>query len=206
MKRNQTHNNNDGGRISSFAIIALLAILSFFAFYYCNKYKETKVMLKKKELLAKTINMLHDSSSSVKINGISASEYNTLYLEKENIEKQLSSFKSTKIRKNDLESAVSIKSVTADTIYQTVYVDSVQALHALYTDSFINISATIYRDMHTVIMYENKEYYDLFNYKGYRHKFLFFKWGKIDKYLLVPGNPKTKCSIRAVKIIRKEGD
>ena len=206
MKRNQTHNNNDGGRISSFAIIALLAILSFFAFYYCNKYKETKVMLKKKELLAKTINMLHDSSSSVKINGISASEYNTLYLEKENIEKQLSSFKSTKIRKNDLESAVSTRSITTDTIYQTVYIDSVQALHACYTDSFMNISATIYRDMHTVIMYENKEYYDLFNYKGYRHKFLFFKWGKIDKYLLVPGNPKTKCSIRAVKIIRKEGD
>ena len=206
MKRNQTHNNNDGGRISSFAIIALLAILSFFAFYYCNKYKETKVMLKKKELLAKTINMLHDSSSSVKINGISASEYNTLYLEKENIEKQLSSFKSTKIRKNDLESAVSTRSITTDTIYQTVYIDSVQALHSCYTDSFMNISATIYRDMHTVIMYENKEYYDLFNYKGYRHKFLFFKWGKIDKYLLVPGNPKTKCSIRAVKIIRKEGD
>lgn len=206
MKRNQTHNNNDGGRISSFAIIALLAILSFFAFYYCNKYKETKVMLKKKELLAKTINMLHDSSSSVKINGISASEYNTIYLEKENIEKQLESFKKTNIHKNDLESAVSTRSITTDTIYQTVYIDSVQALHACYTDSFMNISTTIYRDRHTVIMYENKEYYDLFNYKGYRHKFLFFKWGKIDKYLLVPGNPKTKCSIRAVKIIRKEGD
>lgn len=163
-------------------------------------------MLKKKELLAKTINMLHDSSSSVKINGISASEYNTIYLEKENIEKQLESFKKTNIHKNDLESAVSTRSITTDTIYQTVYIDSVQALHACYTDSFMNISATIYRDMHTVIMYENKEYYDLFNYKGYRHKFLFFKWGKIDKYLLVPGNPKTKCSIRAVKIIRKEGD
>lgn len=200
------NNNYNGGRVVSSAIFALLAIASFFAFYYCNKYKETKVMLKKKELLAKTINMLHDSSSDIKINGVSASEYNTLYLEKENIEKQLSSFKSTKIHKNDLESAVSIKSVTTDTIYQTVYVDSVQALHALYTDSFINISATIYRDKKAMIMYENKEYYDLFNYKGYRHKFLFFRWGKSDKYLLIPGNPKTKCSIRAVKIIRKEGD
>lgn len=200
------NNNYNGGRIVSAAIFTLLAIASFFAFYYCNKYKETKVMLKKKELLAKTINMLHDSSSNIKINGVSASEYNTLYLEKENIEKQLSSFKRTKIHKNDLESAVSIKSVTADTIYQTVYVDSVHALHALYKDSFINISATIYRDKKAMIMYENKEYYDLFNYKGYRHKFLFFRWGKIDKYLLIPGNPKTKCSIRAVKIIRKEGD
>ena len=200
------NNNYNGGRIVSASIFALLAIASFFAFYYCNKYKETKVMLKKKELLAKTINMLHDSSSNIKINGVSASEYNTLYLEKENIEKQLSSFKRTKIHKNDLESAVNIKSVTADTIYQTVYVDSLQALHALYKDSFINISATIYRDKKAMIMYENKEYYDLFNYKGYRHKFLFFRWGKIDKYLLIPGNPKTKCSIGAVKIIRKEGD
>ena len=208
--------NNGGGKIVSIVIVVLLLAMSACSYYCYNKYKETKAKLKasesNKELLVQSINTLQDSCKTYKVkignDKITVSEFNTLYIDKNNIESQLSdkvkTIKKLGIKINNLESSVTQQVTTVDTIHTIAYVDSLQSLCASYRDSFIDISTTIYRDRRSIITYKNNEIFDLLNYKSHKHKFLFIKWGKIDKFVLVPHNPKTKVSIRAVKIIIDE--
>lgn len=201
MIQNQTHNKG------SILLLVIFLVMSYFAFYYHNK---TKQLENSKYLVTQSINMDGDSSKTIKSDGISSIQFNTLYAEKENIKKLLNNkmeqIKKLDIRINELESSVTQDINTTDTIRTICYIDSLQSICASYKDSFINISATVYRDKKAVIAYKSNESFDLYNYKGYRHKFLFFKWGKIDRFILVPKNPKTRGSIRAIKIIKKEGN
>ena len=205
--------NNGGGKIVSTVIVVLLLAMSACSYYCYNKYKETKAKLKasesNKELLIKSINNLQDSSKTLKLKldsqTVYAAEYNTLYLDKQNIESQLSdkmkTIKALGVNIDNLESFATQQVTTVDTIHTIAYVDSLQSLCASYRDSFIDISTTIYRDRRSLITYKNNEVFDLLNYKSHKHKFLFFKWGKIDKFVLVPHNKKTSVKLRAVKII-----
>jgi hypothetical protein len=205
--------NNNGGKIVSTAIVVLLIAALSCAYLFYIKWHDAKAKLKSsennKELLVKSINGLQDSSKILKLKmdgqKINAAEYNTLYLDKQNIESQLSdkmkTIKALGVNIDNLESCVTQQVTTVDTIHTIAYVDSLQSLCASYRDSFIDISTTIYRDRRSIITYKNNEIFDLLNYKSHKHKFLFIKWGKIDKFVLVPHNPKTKVSIRAVKII-----
>ena len=206
--------NNGGGKIVSTVIVVLLLAMSACSYYCYNKYKETKAKLKasesNKELLVQSINTLQDSCKTYKVkignDKITVSEFNTLYIDKNNIESQLSdkvrTIKKLGIKINNLESSVTQQVHTSDTIRSVAYVDSLQSLHTAYKDSFIDISATIYRNMKSVITYENNETFDLYNYRAYKHKFLFVKWGTVDKFLLIPKNPNTSVKIRAIKIIK----
>ena len=206
-------NVKTGGKIASTSIIIILIVIAGLAYYFYNQWTEVRKKLKEtesnKELLIKSINNLQDSSKTLKLKldskAVYAAEYNTLYLDKQNIESQLSdkmkTIKALGVNIDNLESCVTQQITTKDTIHTIAYVDSLQSLCASYRDSFIDISTTIYRDRRSLITYKNNEVFDLLNYKSHKHKFLFIKWGKIDKFVLVPHNPKTKVSIRAVKII-----
>lgn len=206
-------NVKTGSRAASASIILLLLIAAGLAYFFFSQWKDVKAKLRiaedNKELLVKSINTMQDSSKvlKLKIDGqkVLAAEYNTLYLDKQNIESQLSdkmkTIKALGVNIDNLESCVTQQVTTVDTIHTIAYVDSLQSLCASYRDSFIDISTTIYRDRRSIITYKNNEIFDLLNYKSHKHKFLFIKWGKIDKFVLVPHNPKTKVSIRAVKII-----
>jgi len=205
--------NNNGGKIVSTALVVLLLAALACAYFCYSKWHDAKAKLKEsesnKELLVKSINSLQDSSKvlRLKIDGqkVSAAEYNTLFIDKQNVESQLAgkmkTIKALGIKIDNLESCVSSQITTTDTIHTIAYVDSVQSLCTAYKDSFINISATIYRDRSSTITYNNNEVFDLINYKSYKHKFLFAKWGKVDKFVLVPHNKNTKVQLRAIKII-----
>ena len=207
-------NVKTGSRAASASIILLLLIAAGLAYFFFSQWKDVKAKLRiaedNKELLVKSINTMQDSSKvlKLKIDGqkVLAAEYNTLYLDKQNIESQLSdkvrTIKKLGIKINNLESSVTQQVHTSDTIRSVAYVDSLQSLHTAYTDSFIDISATIYRNMKSVITYENNETFDLYNYRDYKHKFLFVKWGTVDKFLLIPKNPNTSVKIKSIKIIK----
>ena len=206
-------NVKTGGKIASTSIIIILIVIAGLAYYFYNQWTEVRTKLKEtesnKELLIKSINNLQDSSKILKLKldsqTVYAAEYNTLYLDKQNIESQLSNklktIKELGVKLDNLESYVTQQATTIDTIHTIAYVDSLQSLCASYRDSFIDISTTIYRDRRSLITYKNNEVFDLLNYKSHKHKFLFFKWGKIDKFVLVPHNKKTSVKLRAVKII-----
>ena len=206
-------NVKTGGKIASTSIIIILIVIAGLAYYFYNQWTEVREKLKEtesnKELLIKSINNLQDSSKTLKLKldskAVYAAEYNTLYLDKQNIESQLSNklktIKELGVKLDNLESYVTQQVTTVDTIHTIAYVDSLQSLCASYRDSFIDISTTIYRDRRSLITYKNNEVFDLLNYKSHKHKFLFFKWGKIDKFVLVPHNKKTSVKLRAVKII-----
>ena len=206
-------NVKTGGKIASTSIIIILIVIAGLAYYFYNQWTEVRKKLKEtesnKELLIKSINNLQDSSKTLKLKldsqTVYAAEYNTLYLDKQNIESQLSdkmkTIKALGVNIDNLESCVTQQVTTVDTIHTIAYVDSLQSLCASYRDSFIDISTTIYRDRRSIITYKNNEIFDLLNYKSHKHKFLFFKWGKIDKFVLVPHNKKTSVKLRAVKII-----
>ena len=206
-------NVKTGGKIASTSIIIILIVIAGLAYYFYNQWTEVRKKLKEtesnKELLIKSINNLQDSSKTLKLKldsqTVYAAEYNTLYLDKQNIESQLSNklktIKELGVKLDNLESCVTQQVTTVDTIHTIAYVDSLQSLCASYRDSFIDISTTIYRDRRSLITYKNNEVFDLLNYKSHKHKFLFFKWGKIDKFVLVPHNKKTSVKLRAVKII-----
>ena len=206
-------NVKTGGKIASTSIIIILIVIAGLAYYFYNQWTEVRTKLKEtesnKELLIKSINNLQDSSKILKLKldsqTVYAAEYNTLYLDKQNIESQLSNklktIKELGVKLDNLESYVTQQVTTVDTIHTIAYVDSLHSLYASYRDSFIDISTTIYRDRRSLITYKNNEVFDLLNYKSHKHKFLFFKWGKIDKFVLVPHNKKTSIKLRAVKII-----
>ena len=205
--------NNNGGKIVSTALVVLLVIALACAYFCYSKWHDAKVELKasenNKELLVKSINSLQDSSKTLKLKindqKVSAAEYNTLFIDKKNIENQLSDkLKTIRLlgaKLGNIESVVTQKVTTIDTIHTIAYVDSLQSLYTSYKDSFINISATIYRDRSSTIAYSNNEIFDLLNYRSFKHRFLFAKWGKVDKFVLVPHNKNTRVQIRAIKII-----
>lgn len=205
--------NNGGGKIISTVIVVLLLALSACSYYCYSKYKETKAKLKasesNKELLVQSINTLQDSCKTFKVkigeNKFTASAINTLYLDKKNLKSQLSD-KIETINKlgidiDRLESVVSVKSNTSDTVHTIAYVDSIQSLHSEYKDSFVYISTTINRNNSSDIWYSINDEFDLYNHKSRKHKFLFIKWGKVDQFILIPHNPKSSARIRAVKVI-----
>ena len=208
--------NNNGGKIVSTAIVVLLIAALSCAYLFYSKWHDAKAKLKSsennKELLVKSINNLQDSSKvlKLKVDGqkISATEYNTLYLDKQNIESQLSdkvvSLKKLGVKLDNLETSVTQQISTSDTVRTIAYVDSLQSLYTSYKDSFISISTTIYRDRRSIITYENNEVFDLINYRAHKHRFLFVKWGKVDKFVLIPHNKNTSVKIRAVKVINDQ--
>lgn len=206
-------NVKTGSRAASASIILLLLIAAGLAYFFFSQWKDVKAKLRiaedNKELLVKSINTMQDSSKvlKLKIDGqkVLAAEYNTLYLDKQNIESQLSdkmkTIKALGAKIDDLKSCVTQQITTRDTIHTISYIDSLQSLYTSYKDSFISISTTIYRDRHSIITYENNEVFDLINYRVHKHEFLFFKWGKVDKFVLIPHNPNTSVKIKAVEII-----
>lgn len=205
--------NNNGGKIVSTVIVVLILALSALSYYCYNMYIDTKAKLKasesSKELLVQSINTLQDSCKTYKVKigneDITASEFNTLYIDKNNIESQLSdkveTIKKLGIKLNGLESATMANISTHDTVHSIAYIDSLKSLTTEYKDSFVYICTTIHRDNSSDIWYSINDEFDLYNIKGYKHKFLFIKWGTADKFILIPRNPKSSGKIRSIKVI-----
>lgn len=190
--------------------IVLLCIFLIFLNHYYKKYNIEKENNKK---LESTISNLRNNNSSQiyykikwKNDTINASIVSSLYLDKSNLKKELSDknkyLKELKIKIKDLTSQINQSFTIHDTIKSIAYIDSFKSIHTEYIDSFTTIKVTINKDLTSNIIYNSNEIYDLYNYINYKHHFLFFRWGKEEKYLLFPYNPRVKAKIKAISVIK----
>ena len=204
--------NKSGGKRKVILLLVAVSVFIFFLFSYHSAQRKYEEYKQKSELLSHTVSALKDSVRTYKVRignyKVNVAEAPTLYVDRKNLAGQLKDQKkdlsALGIRMKYLESATRVATATTDTIQMPVYQDSLQFLHAEYRDSFTVINATIYRDNRAQIDYQANEVYDLYNYRAYRHRFLFFHWGRSDRYVLVPHNPKTSTTIRSLKIIKSE--
>src|SRR5574343_265473 len=121
-----TENNSGKGIAIAFSIFMIAILFSTFTFYTKwqaekQKYESEKV---KTRLLSESI------SNKNNINKILGDKVNEL--------------KAVKVKNNELNTFVSVRSKTKDSIISKVYIDSLQDLSTEYQDSFINIKATIF--------------------------------------------------------------
>jgi hypothetical protein len=196
-----TNNDGKGGTIVSIIVIVILLSVSGFLYVLYNKAnKELKTEQDNKEKLSQSMNALSDSCKTYQIKWgkdkkLWAAKVQTLYMEKQNVSTILSDkasdLKRMGIKLKDVSSLAYSNTRTHDSVTVPVYIDSIKSLHADYKDNFVDISATIYRDMTSSIRYESRDSFTLVNYISYK-RFLFFKWGRKDVFLLTAKNPKTK--------------
>lgn len=200
--------------ILSAVILVVLISFSILLSRYSYEKKRAQEFEQSSKQLSMTVNHLNDSNRIFKTKlgktTVWASEVQTLYMDKKNLVSQLTTQLGVKkkelhdigIKIKDIQSVVSVNSTSSDTVHTVAYIDSIQSLHAEYCDSFITIATQIFRNNQAVIRYTSRESYDLFNYVSFRHHFLFFRWGRDNKYLLLPHNPHTKAVIKAIHLIR----
>lgn len=197
-----TENNSGKGIAIAFSIFMIAILFSTFTFY--NKWKAEKQKYEsekvKTRLLSESISNMDNTARiyKVKLNdtvSVMAAEINELNFSKNNINKilgdKVNELKAVKVKNNELNTFVSVRSKTKDSIISKVYIDSLQDLSTEYQDSFINIKATIFRNKTANIKYECYEDFDLFVSRKPTKHFLFFKWKYRNNYLLLPKNPKT---------------
>ena len=197
-------NNFSGGII--FLLIA--AVLGFLSYRYYGKYVEQKNVSDK---LTISLNSLTDTAKTYRVkwlNGekLNAASVNALYLKNENLERlykdeiRASSRLGAKLR--DISSLTTTKVVTRDSVINVpVYLDTLQALHADYSDEWANINCTINRKFKADIRYEVRD--SLFiteYYKKHRILFGLIHWKeKQNRYVIVSMNPKSKIVGFSVK-------
>lgn len=197
-----TENNSGKGIAIAFSIFMIAILFSTFTFY--NKWKAEKQKYEsekvKTKLLSESISNMDNTARiyKVKLNdtvSVMAAEINELNFSKNNINKilgdKVNELKAVKVKNNELNTFVSVRSKTKDSIISKVYIDSLQDLSTEYRDSFINIKATIFRNKTANIKYECNEDFDLFVSRKPTKHFLFFKLKYRNNYLLLPKNPKT---------------
>ena len=194
-------NNIGKGMLIAFSLLMVVFFYSTFAFY--NKWKKEKVKYETEKAITKglseSISNMDDTARIYKIKlndtvSVMAAEIRSLNLSKDNISSVLgdkvNELKAAKISNRNLKEFISFRSGTKDSVISKVYVDSLQNLSTEYEDSFINIKATIFRNMTANIKYECYEAFDLMVSRKPTKRFLFFKWKYRDTYLLLPQSNK----------------
>ena len=94
---------------------------------------------------------------------------------------------------------IKVSTNTHDSIKVPVFIKSNGIRKINYTDGYLTLRVLSYKDSAN-IGYTNKDTLDLYVYNHYRHKFLFFKWGKQEQFRAFARNRKT--TITSLKIIK----
>lgn len=207
---NLVKNFISGNKMLSLIIVLLILLGSLFTKYEITKSKLDK-QIDRNEILYNTISSVKDTVTTYQIR---MNDSTKLWVGKiKDVEMEKSSFEIlcnkqaqeiARLNLKNVQQVTTISTATKDSIRVPVYIDSMKVLRAKYSDEFIDISTTIYKNNQADIQYQSRDSFTLIKNEEYKHKFLFFKWSKFINYQLLSKNPKTKITgLKVITITKK---
>ncbi len=133
-----------------------------------------------------------------------AAQAQTVYSNKASIENAMKGsgiLNSLGVKSKDVESIVNYNTETRDSVKMNISTD-MGGINAVWCDTWTNISAKIGQDMAAELQYSIRDSFTLVNYVNYK-RFLFWKWGRKDEYILTARNPHTRIlGLKVVKVVK----
>ena len=133
-----------------------------------------------------------------------AAQAQTVYSNKANIRNVVQgagTLKSLGVKSKDVESVANCNTETRDSVKMNISTD-MGGINAVWCDTWTNISAKIGQDMAAELQYSIRDSFTLVNYVNYK-RFLFWKWGRKDEYILTARNPHTRIlGLKVVKVVK----